>query len=181
MNKIPLELANEFLDYNPETGEFIWKERPLSYFKNTRLGNAWNAKHANVVAGSKTFYGYTTITIQGQRLLAHRLAWLMTYGEWPDQIDHINGKRQDNRIENLRNVTHAENQRNRVIPRANKSGIAGVYWVKTKLIWMTYISHNARDVFLGNFTDFFEACCARKSAEVKYNYHPNHGSKRHVY
>ena len=91
---ITQEELKELLDYNPETGLFTW--------------NVYNNIKNKTTAG--TFNdGYIQIKIKQKIYQAHRLAWLYVYGEWPKgQIDHINGIRDDNRIENLRDVTNRE-------------------------------------------------------------------------
>ena len=71
--------------------------------------------------------GYLRIGFKGRLYRAHRLAWLLTYGEWPDhQIDHINGVKTDNRLLNLRQATLAQNLQNRGRHRNNKLGVKGV-------------------------------------------------------
>jgi hypothetical protein len=89
------------LDYNEDTGVFVWKKR-VSYRINV-----------GKVAGSLGQNGYLYIRVKGTSYLAHRLAWFYVYGVWPKHsIDHINGKTTDNSINNLRDVTHQDNHRN---------------------------------------------------------------------
>ena len=94
------------LDYNPETGEFRWK-----------IYRAPNAQ-PGMLAGNKTSKGYHKIRVELgiSPVFAHRLAWYYVHGYMPDysrmlEIDHINGVKDDNRISNLREVTHLENMR----------------------------------------------------------------------
>ena len=110
--KISSEWLRELIDYNPKTGRFTWKEYGPKEFGR---------------AGSRDPNGYVKITVKGRSYLGHRLAWLYVYGVWPtDEIDHINGKPWDNRIENLRAATRRQNIQSRRMNRANRSGFKGV-------------------------------------------------------
>ena len=130
---------------------------------------------ANATAGAKNNV-YIIINIGGKMHKSHRLAWLAFYGAWPkDGIDHINHIRSDNRIINLREATLAENGKNRTLGKNNKSGVYGVSWDNERNKWVSNIKVNSKTIFLGRFDSFFNAVCARKSAEVKYGFHSNHG------
>lgn len=136
MNEVPIERLRQLLDYDPSTGTFTWK---VTY------GNA----RAGVVAGGlHPTYFYWKISIGGKMFGAHRLAWAMTYGVWPpNQIDHINGIRNDNRISNLRLATIAQNSANARRP-LNKSGYRGVSFHRERKKWMVY----AGGKYIGYFT-----------------------------
>ena len=150
------------LDYNPGDGVFRWKIRPTY-----RIA-------PGTVAGWGTGYDYRCIMFGGKTYRSHRLAWLYIYGEFPShEIDHINGDRSDNRIENLRDVTKFENQRNAKKRHDNTSGVTGVRRRHGK--WYARIFVNSKDTDLGFFDDWFNAVCARKAAEHKHSFHPNHG------
>ena len=100
-NCITQEKLKEVLDYNNELGTFTWK---VSKANRIKVGS---------VAGCKNNLGYILIRIDGKIYLAHRLAWLYTYGNFPlNCIDHINQVKDDNRICNLRDVTVSENMQN---------------------------------------------------------------------
>ena len=127
-----------------------------------------------VVAGTYN-RGYKQIGVDGTIYRAHRLVRLYFKGEHPkDQIDHINGIRDDNRIENLREVTNLENHQNMKRSASNKSGVTGVSFCKRDGKWRAYIKLD-KNKFLGAFDDVSEAAKARKDAEVEYGYHSNHG------
>lgn len=97
----PFELR-QLVEYDPETGSLIWKQRD----GNARL----NSKLAGKPAFAQLSDGYLTGRIKGKNYKAHRIAWAVAYGEWPQgQIDHINGDRSDNRLPNLRVVSNSEN------------------------------------------------------------------------
>jgi hypothetical protein len=88
---------------------------------------------------------------------------------WPeDQIDHINRIRTDNRISNLREVSHKQNHQNRSKSSHNTSGHSGVSWYKQKSRWRAQITHNQKDIHLGLFTNLEDAIAARKAAEKLY-------------
>jgi len=116
------------------------------------------------------------IIINKEHYLAHRLAWLYVNGEFPpDQIDHINHVRNDNRIKNLRTVSCKENQKNKLMHKNNTSGVIGVHWYKPRMKWKAGIKVNGELNHLGYFTSLREAAKARKEAERKYGFHENHG------
>jgi len=122
-------LVKEFLDYDPETGVFHWKNRAEKWFPSKRIYNSWNSRDAGKVAGTVVRGGYLIIKIWKSRYRAHRLAWAHVYGEWPEgEIDHINGVSNDNRIANLRVVSHSVNMQNQKRARRNNktSGLLGV-------------------------------------------------------
>lgn len=130
------------------------------------------------VAGTQSDNGYRYIEISNINHLEHRLIWVYLTGVWPlDQLDHINKNRSDNRFSNLREVNNSENQRNTTLRSSNKSGVMGIHIRTDNGKWSVRINHNGERYVLGSFTDFFEACCARKSAEARFGYHINHGKK----
>lgn len=144
--------VRRILDYDENTGIFTWKEYRGS---NARPG---------MTAG---YYSpeFKYITIRIVRLyLAHRLAWLHYYGEWPIQyIDHINGDYADNRIANLREVTKSENAWNSK-PRKNNSGFRGVSLYKPSGKWRARITANGIERSLGYYETKKEAVDAYKKA-----------------
>ena len=150
------------IHYNPETGVF------------TRHTKTPRAK-VGEIKGSKILGGYLVASIYGERLLLHRIAFLyMTGALPPHDVDHINGVRHDNRWINLRAVNRATNSRNCRVGTNNTSGMIGVR-IHRPGTWVASITVNGKARYLGSFKDFFEAACARKSAERKYDFHPNHG------
>jgi len=155
MNKLTQERLKELFYYDRHTGYFIRR--------STRGG-----QKKGTFAGSDQGEGYLRIRIDGERYLSHHLAWLYVYGELPVcEMDHINRNRSDNSIKNLRLADREINTRNVGVRKDNKTGIAGVSWCNTHYKWIAYIS---KGVKLGYFKDFFEACCARKSAEKTLGY-----------
>lgn len=112
---ITYDRLKELLCYSPKTGEFTWK---VAASRRVKPGT---------VAGRES-NGYIQIQLDGIRYYAHRLAWLHQYGKMPEQdIDHVNQKRADNRISNLREVNKSENMQNQSVKGRNtKSGLLGV-------------------------------------------------------
>lgn len=107
---VSIDLIRRFVDYHPDTGRFFWKARTegdCARFRsfNTRL----SGKETGLVKNEK---GYCLLRINDVAFKAHRIAYALMTGEWPIEIDHINGERADNRWENLRNVSHRENRAN---------------------------------------------------------------------
>ena len=151
------EQLRSVLDYDQETGIFTWKVRTSPKVK------------AGDVTGCPGGDGYLLIGVQSRLYRAHRLAWLHTYGVWPeDQLDHINRNRSDNRISNLREVTTKQNGQNRSKQSNNTSGHPGISWHKRDSKWGAHIRHNQKLIHLGYFTDIEEAVSARKAAEKFY-------------
>jgi len=130
----------EILNYNPSTGLFTWKTEKRYGIK------------LNKIAGCNS-HGYIAIKVNGKKYAAHRLAWLYVYGKFPNNmIDHINGIRHDNRIENLRDVTSEINQQNQIKPRSkNSSNFLGVNFEKNLGKWKAQIQANKVKKYLGLF------------------------------
>lgn len=159
---ITQERLKELLDYDPGTGVFTW-----------RIGRGFRAK-AGSVAGRVNKRGYWEVSVDHKRYRSHRLAWLYIYGELPpNQIDHINRIRTDNRISNLRLATIPENNQNQGKRRDNTSGVIGVYWDKKNGKWKAQISLNGRVMSLGRYETIEEATTARVAAKAKlHTFHP---------
>jgi hypothetical protein len=147
----------EVLEYNPDTGIFIWKISPS---KKIRAGT---------IAGSVTVLGYVDIGIDYYSYFAHRLAFLYMEGRWPDpDPDHKNRIRHDNRWENLREASSSQNKMNR--PYNNKTGYKGVKFIKraSKKPYSARIKIGDSRIFLGCFETAEEAFAAYSSAANKY-------------
>lgn len=177
MIQIPIELLHELMICTPETGELFWKRRDAHHFCETHVWKTWNIRYAHKPALSCiNGTGYKAGTVKGTRVPAHRVIWAMTFGEWPSEdIDHINGNRADNRIENLRAVSRQENTKNKATQKNSGSQVSGVMWAKRNEKWRARITVNGRRVDLGLHSTFDEAVAARKTAECRYGFHPNHG------
>ena len=123
--------------------------------------------------------GYLVVHIFGKLHHLHRIAWDISNPEDPvtpdDDIDHLNHIRTDNRAANLRKVKRIDNGRNQSLRATNRSGVMGVCWHTKGRKWSATITVSGRSIYLGLFADWFDAVAARKSAEVRYGFHKNHG------
>lgn len=154
--ELTAERLREILTYDPNTGEFRWR---ISINSQAPEG---------AITGYVSRAGYSLIRISGRKYRAHRLAWLYVHGRWPkDQIDHINRIRNDNRITNLREATHWENQQNRGIASRNSSRYAGVCWHTGKSKWHARIKINGRYKHIGYFEFIEDGVAARAAAKAK--------------
>lgn len=148
----------ELLHYDPEMGVFTW----INHYRRPDL--------IGTVAGSPQGPGgYIVIAVCGREYKAHRLAWLYVHGRWPVKyLDHANRLKQDNRIDNLREATRAQNEQNKGLRSSNTSGVTGVYWSIAAKKWMAYIRVNEQSKYLGIYEDKGEAIAARRTAELRY-------------
>ena len=157
----PLEELKEFLDYNPDTGIFTWIKIP----NNNRV------KVGQVAGVMNSWTCYIQIRFKGIGYKAHRLAYYMYHGVDPlgKCIDHIDGDKANNKIDNLRLATNSQNAMNRHnVPSNNTSGISGVDWHKSVKKWHSRIMVDGVRKSLGFFINIEDARKARKEAEIKY-------------
>ena len=110
------------------------------------------------VAGFYTPKGYTKVKIGKRAYTAHRIIYLWHHGILPEFIDHIDGNRSNNKIENLREATKAENCANQKIRNTNTSGMKGVSWHKANKKWKVAICKNYKSIYLGTYEDYELAC-----------------------
>lgn len=146
---IPIDLVRHLFLYDPLTGSIKWNQTRCG----TKFGSEAGTEHK----------GYRRVKVGGHLVLAHRLAWAIYHGKWPDgEIDHINMVRTDNRIENLRDVSRSENMINRHYPKGNsrKRGVS-----KHKYGWQVSISINGKRKYIGLFKTIEQAHQERLKAE----------------
>jgi hypothetical protein len=163
------ERLRELFDYDADTGNLIWKVRPVSHFRNQRGCKFFNAMFAGKVAGCiNKGDGYRTINVNRVLYFAHRLVYAYFHGACPVdlQIDHIDCVRLNNRIQNLRLATHAENGRNSALRRTSNSGYRGVHWSKQNKKFVAKISTNGRKKHLGSFPTAEQAAAAYTTAAI---------------
>lgn len=170
----PAEL-NDLLVYDPETGEFFWKERAREHFACDNAYRGWNTRHAGRKAGSVS-NGYRQIMIFRVAYWGHRLAWALTHGSWPElDIDHINHDRSDNRICNLREVSRGENTRNRTLSDSNAYGIANIRFRPDRGHWSVGIKKGGRTFGRAGFPTKESAIRYRNKLAKSLGFHVNHG------
>jgi hypothetical protein len=151
------ETARELFRLDRVTGVLYWASSPS---RRAKIG---------AEAGCLNDYGYMRVRFRGVSYMTHRIVWLLVHGQWPeDQIDHINGVRADNRPENLRRATAAENQQNLKVRKDNTSGFPGVRRSKSK--WQAIIARGGERYHLGNFDTPEQAAAAY--ARAKAELHP---------
>ena len=166
----------QLLRYDPDTGNLYWKRRPTGDFKTEGSAKTWNSRFAGKKAGCADGYGYIKVAILGVKYQAHRLVWVLYTGVWPDEIDHINHERSDNRLENLRAVRRSENSRNQSLSSRNTSGESGVSWCAPSGKWRVRLKSGGVSRHLGLFEKLPDAVAARDAAKAQLGFHKNHGN-----
>jgi hypothetical protein len=151
---ITAERARELLTYDVTTGCVAWKVARGKVRPGRRAGN--NRRD-----------GYHVLRVDGRNVLAHRIAWLIVHGVWPSgDLDHINGDPSDNRLANLRDVSHSVNLQNRRVPQASAtSGRLGVTWDKRNKRWQAAIRVGGKTRHIGRFDDIDVAAEAYLAAK----------------
>lgn len=164
MKPIPTQdQVRELFFYDAQTGHLIRKK--CSY--NPKCEN----EHLIGKVCSCLSHGYLVVSIRKKLYPVHRIIWLYVKGTWPKHdIDHINGNRSDNRIENLRHATREQNQQKRTVRnRNNTSGHPGVYWDTSKNKWCVEIKVRRKKICLGNYSSKEEAIRARIEGKIKHH------------
>jgi hypothetical protein len=149
--KLTAKYARQILRYDERTGLCYWKQK---IHKRIPIGALAGSTHRK--------YGYVYITIRQIHYKAHGLIWFMKTGRWPRcDVDHINGKRSDNRWKNLRLATRSQNCANGRLRDHNTSGFKGVSWDARRKKWRSRIKVFYREKWLGYHT-------SRKAAHAAY-------------
>lgn len=162
------EYLRQILDYAPDTGELKWLRRTPEMFGGcapARCAEWFNANMAGKPAGGIGHKGYRTLEISGRHFLASRVCWAITHGRWPpDQIDHINCIRSDDRLCNLREATAYQNARNKAAGSKNSTGVKGVHFERGKNKYVAQVKLDGRYVFRRRFKTINEAAAAYAEA-----------------
>lgn len=145
MSEITQDAVRAILDYDPATGVFVRRSTgQLTGYRNSR--------------------GYVIIGIGQKTFKAHRLAWLHVYGRMPAEIDHADGDKANNRIDNLREADGTMNNANKPKQRNNRSGFKGVHFSQASGKWHAMIKKGRRARFLGAFESPADAHAAYVAA-----------------
>lgn len=174
--KAPKHTADDLrkrLAYSPETGALVWRSKAIT----TPHDLMWNTRFAGKPAfASVRPDGYLEGHVDGTKYQAHRVAFCIHHGKWPDgAIDHLNGHRADNSAGNIRDTDIEGNNCNRRRSKNNASGQTGVYWNAEKLRYEAQIERGGKRHRLGYFETLEAAVNARKTAESQMGFSHRHG------
>lgn len=174
---LSFSVVSQVVRYDPETGQFYWLIRPASLFQDAKTMKRWNTRYAGKETFLQNYRGYRKARIFNKNYWAHRVAWVLRYGEWPvGHIDHIDGNPSNNRIENLRDVSPVVNMRNQKKRSDNRSGITGVFWDHKREKWRAEIQvEDSKSLFLGYHDTIQAASQSREKAKKENGYADRHG------
>lgn len=158
--------AIELFEYRD--GLLFWKPRPESEFVSDRLYKHWHSRNCGKKAGGIN-KGYDEVFFGKQRVGVHRIVFMIHHGYIPEQVDHIDGNKSNNQIENLRASTATTNQYNKPRNTMSSSGAKGVYWHIGISKWVASIRINKKLQHLGSFHCLLDAVSERIRAEIKYH------------
>ena len=153
--------------------------RELFAYKNGKLfwNKSGNGRKVGDEAGMITEKGYRRIRVDGNLHMAHRLVWAYHFDDAPEYIDHIDGNKLNNSIDNLRSATKIQNVYNIPLRKNNKSGVKGVYWAAREQKWAAELSINKQIRRIGYFDDLEFAELVAIEARNKYHgAFANHGN-----
>jgi len=163
-----------FLDsifcYDPETGKLFWKNRPEQTFRDPKRAKAWNSAYASKEAGSLDKDGYRQVVINYKSYKVHRIVWKLQHQEdCYCGLDHKDGDKSNNRLDNLRKSTQSENNYNVGKQKNNTTGLKGVTFIKTRNKYAAQIRVDKKHINLGRFDTAEQAHEAYKTAAVKHH------------
>jgi HNH endonuclease len=150
--------------------KFEYKDGQL-YWKVATRGNRIGDK-----AGCSHGDGYVSVGVDGKKLMAHRIIFCMQHGYMPELVDHINGDRKNNRIENLRAATKRQNAQNTKLRGNSSTGLKNVRWHKLEKKWQVSLRIEGKETHFGYYDDVELADLVATEARDKYfGKFANHG------
>jgi hypothetical protein len=158
MNNLTQQRLKELVFYCPKQGNFY----RLKKVSNLKLG---------IVVAKPSKNGYLRMHIDGRLYYMHRLAWLYMHGSFPAYIDHVDGNRQNNKLENLNDVKASENFQNVAKKSIAQSGLKGAYFDKKSKLWQSKIRASGKNISLGYY----------KTAELAHQAYLDGKKKYHTY
>lgn len=159
---ITAEYVRSRLIYDKMNGSFVWRPKKVL---DPHYDTIWNTRYADTSAGTVNAHGYLIITLDMNKIAAQRLAWIYCTGKWPlEHLDHIDGNKLNNRLDNLRLASTAQNSWNTGKKKRNTSGIKGVFWDKSRGKWLAAIGYKRKIINLGRYDDKEEAAKAYRDA-----------------
>lgn len=177
MNRLTVEDLHGLLRCDPEAGRLFWRERETRriecefkgmrrvVFANAHFNAAFANKETALCLNSR---GYRFLGINGWSYTAHRVVWAMSTGDWPAmQVDHVNGDRTDNRIENLRLASARENSVNKKKKQSATSNYFGVYFRHDTNVFSAQIKDHGKRLHLGCFKSEEDAARAFDRAAMR--------------
>ena len=132
----------------------------VKYYPNTRIG---------VPIGGINALGYVQTSVHNKKYYLHRLIFLYHHGFLPESVDHVDGDRSNNRIENLRAASLHQNNYNVKTPKTNKSGVKNVHWNKKNNNWNVTLAANNKSMYFGSFDDLELAALVAEEARNLYH------------
>lgn len=136
-----------------QLNELFEYKNGILYWKVARSNRIKVGQKAGAVAKDKR----ERVNVNGKLLLTHRIIFAMHHDYWPKYVDHIDGDHTNNKIENLRPTTVAQNQWNSKLRHTNTSGIKGVSYDSHRNKWVAEIIANKKKIFLGRFNSIADA------------------------
>ena len=176
-SQITPEFLKSVLTYDPLSGSLTWKARAREMFSSDGAFKTWNSRFSGSDALScVATTGYLHGRILGIGFLAHRVAWAIHSGRWPEhQIDHLNGNRKDNSILNIQEVSPEGNRKNARLRSDNTSGVCGVYWDKSLKKWRSAIGLSGKSIHIGIYQNKGDAINARLNFQESAGFSERHG------
>lgn len=167
MIELDANYLKERFEYDASTGALFWK----------KANKRWIGKEAGAIHICAHGKRYIRCLLDGKNVYVHRIIWTMVHGSQPVNIDHIDGDSLNNRIENLRSVTHDVNTKNQRLHSTNTSGHIGVGYRSDSGKWRARIMVDGKPITVGTFPTKEAAIQARDAANSEYGFHENHGKR----